>query len=237
MSKKTNSKPEGVEETQVIDPETTENQEVNENQSVTVTKSAIQMAEKVQKYMAEGKTLQEALTLATAKTGRQTIDRVAYIKGLTNLVEIRKTRKTAYAKRSKAKDKPETMAKYQLEIDAASVRLNELLAEVNSAECPWKKALEYGETTDGALQYFINEIETEVSEKIDKLGLSKAKLKALLQATIPDTEFVPEELLESYTRRIKNRDQRLCVLSQRVQFLKDTEAGIVKFKEDAPTEE
>lgn len=153
-------------------------------------------------------------------------DRVAYIQGLNSIQEVRKARKTAYAKKSKSKDKPEACDRYEKEIEAATAKLNELLAEVNSAECPWKKALELGETVDGALQYFVQDLEAETEKAWDSIsGHTKAEIKVFCQGAQVTDSLIPDELKETFNTRVEHKDQRLISLVQKAQSLEDLKSG------------
>jgi len=200
---------------------------------VTVDAQAMEAAARIEELLKEGKTLAEALQMVMpkAKAQRTVVDRVALIREMTNPEEIRAARKIAYAKKSKSKDKPDALARYQAEIDAATERLNEIIALINSSECPWKKALELGETPDGALQYWIGDTEIAVNEKLQELmtGVTKAGIKTFVNETKLDNfDFVPSELVESFKNRIKNNDQRARTLAQKMQAIKDLESGARK---------
>lgn len=199
-----------------------------------ITKKTQDQAEKIKNLMAEGKTLEEALSLTSQKAKKDPIDRIAYIQGLNNIAELRKARKTAYAKKSKSKEKPETLARYQQEIDVATERLNTLIAEVTSAEIPWQKALELGETQEGAIQYFLGSIEKESEDYLREAGIKKSIIKTLLQNTVIHLEFVPAELTEAFQKRIESRDQRVRAAAVRYQLMTDLKAGTVKVEEAAP---
>ena len=191
-------------------------EENNTKETITVTKAATTQAQKIQELMTnQNMTLEEALTVVNTKVPRSQIDRVALIKAMTSLTDLRKARKTAYAKKSKSKDHPEAAERYQKEITAAADRLNELIALINSADTPWKVALEYGDTPDGALQYFITSLEQEVQVFFNTTPFTKSELKSLLQKTKIRQDFIPDDLVEPFQRRLANRDQRLQTLAAR----------------------
>lgn len=224
--------------------EETNVQTETQTSEVTVTEKAKAQAAQIQELMAQGLSLEEALSKVTTKKGRERIDRIAYIQGLNNISELRKARKTAYAKKSKSKDKPEAAARYEEEIKEATNRLNEVLAEVNASPIPWKAALEHGDTEDGALQLFIQDLEKEVDEAWEKfLGAmdpkpTKAEVKVFTQGTTITDATIPDELKGVYNKRISNRDQRLYSLAQKAAALKEAQEGTRplthKVKETAP---
>jgi hypothetical protein len=105
------------------------NQETQETTvEIIISEQAKKLADQVEALMKDGKSMAEALQAVLPKsTGRAGIDHVALINSMNNLEELRKAKKTAHAKKSKSKDKPEAAARYQLEIDAATARINELI--------------------------------------------------------------------------------------------------------------
>jgi hypothetical protein len=204
---------------------------------------AQEMAEKIEGLLKEGKTMAEALSLVVTavKPVRATVDRVALINSMNNISDLKAARKTAYAKKSKSKERPEALERYQNEIDTATARINEIIAEVNASECPWKKALEYGDTPDGALQYYIQDKEKEVEGEFADLlaGFekqpTKAEIKAFTSVAKVATNWVPEVLRPSFERRLRNRDQRVYTLALRVQSLQDLRDGTRTFNTQAAT--
>lgn len=196
--------------------------------TMTISKKTQSQAEKIKALMAGGKSLEEALTEVTQKNPRVTIDRLAYIKELNNIQELRIARKTAYAKKSKAKDKPETLAKYQAEIDLATERLNDLIADVNAAEVPWRRALELGETPEGAVQYALSTIETTLEDFFKTAKGTKAQIKELTRKTAPNIDFVPEELKAAFQERLDHMDQRVQVAASKYNLMTAILEGNVK---------
>lgn len=164
------------------------------------------------------------------KTARQVVDRIAYIQGLDSITEVRKARKIAYAKKSKSKDKPEAVARYEQEIQTATDKLTQMLQVVNSSETPWKTALEMGETVDGALQLFIQDLEqgVEAEWKERGKGYTKAQVKTFCQSqdiSQVAKDLIPEPLQETFNNRLANKDQRLKTLAQNWQGLQTIKQG------------
>ena len=150
-------------------------------------------------------------------------DTVGYLDKLENIPEVRRVKKIAYAKISKSKGKEDAIARYKLEIEKADEVLNRLLADVNSAEEPWKRAMELGESADAAFNYYLTSYTAniEAAVKIKSKGLTNAQVKAALQvlkATVPDD--LPEILKATWERRVENQDMMLITLSKKVAFLK-----------------
>lgn len=226
-----------------IEEEDTTGEEVVEAGEVVVSPKATSeevkaMADKILAMIAEGKSLPEALaaTLPTAKPQRIQIDRVAYINSLDNLKDLKAARKTAYAKKSKAKGKPEAEARYQKEIDTATARYNEYVSEVNNSACPWKKSIELGVGVEGALQYFVQDLEHKTNDELEELVKAlkpvptKAQVKTFVTQSKPTLNFVPDELKAGFQKRLETRDQRVYTLAQRARAVADLKSGARKFE-------
>lgn len=150
-------------------------------------------------------------------------DTVAYLDKLQNIPEVRRVKKIAYAKISKSKGKEDAIARYKLEIEKADEVLNELLADVNSAAEPWKRAMELGESADGAFNYYLASYtpEVEAAVKLKSKGLTNAQVKAALQVLPTATpDDLPEILKPTWERRVENQDMMLVTLSKKVAFVK-----------------
>jgi hypothetical protein len=180
------------------------------------------IAAKVQELIDSGKSTDEALRevleaeLPKARTGK---DNIANIKALRNIPELRRVRKIAYAKISKSKGKEDSIARYKKEIEACDLRINELIAEVNAAEIPWKKAMELGEDAAGALNYFIPDFKDRVDGALDRItkDMTKAKIKSQLQdlqAKVPSQ--VPDELKAAFQERVDHSDMMLITICKKM---------------------
>lgn len=174
-------------------------------------------------------TMQEALEAAAQKPAkRPTIaNRVEWIGQLANLAELEKAIRIAYAKKSKAKGKEETVAKYEAEIKAGQARKNELLAEINQAEDRVSKAIELGMDPSKLLQDVLADMEDEIAAAIADLAaaknVSKKALKDIMtnQATgiHPDIAErlgdLGQDFLDRYEERRENGDQRVISLNKK----------------------
>lgn len=189
------------------------------------------VAERISKMMAEGKTLEEALQVIQSeeqpKSTTKVVDRVAWIADLDNISELRNAIKIAFAKKSKSKDKPEAKEKYEREIKAGQGKLNELLAIIaqETEGVRWIKAMELGESLDGAIQWFIQDRENIVNEQLEELlkGISKAEQHRKVVAMSTETpESFKERLdtvegaLDAFERRAVAGDQRVITLIKKV---------------------
>ena len=209
---------------------TTTNTQKADNPTIT-----LEMMTEINQLVANGMPLEQALQMAfeaglkaqtkVSRSGQPRKDNIAYIESLTNLPEVRRVKKVAYAKKSKSKNNPEAVARYEKEIAAADAKLNELLQLVNSAETPWLKAKELGETVEGQFNYFLLPYEDELNGKADaiaaKAKATKAQVKAKLLAIKPEVpEDVPEELRPAMQTRIDNKDMRVVTVARKAAFVK-----------------
>jgi len=204
------------------------------------------LAKRIEELMAEGKTLAEALAECKVKSGgtrkREKIeDRVAYIKGLNNITEVRKASKAAFAKRAKAKD---TAAedRYGDEIRAARERLEELNEMIMTADDPLAKAIELGEDPSGVVQRMLDTykgLDDRLSEALRKIDMPKKTAKTLMK-NIP-ADQIPQEIVEKlnklgpeylpiYQQRVKRNDQRCITVNRTLNFLTDLTVNSKKYK-------
>lgn len=174
-------------------------------------------------------TMEAALEAAAQKAPkRPTIaNRVEWISQLTNLAELEKAIRIAYAKKSKAKGKEETVAKYEEEIRAGQARKNDLLAEINQAEDRVAKAIELGMDPSKLLQDVLADMEEEIAVAIADLAAAKNVTKKALkdimsaQATglhpliIERLGELGPDFLERYEERKDNGDQRVLSLNKK----------------------
>ena len=186
-----------------------------------------QIAERVLELTASGMELQEALETALEEivVSQSVItDRVAWIKTLTNISDVRKAIKSAHGKKSKAKAE-DKKAKYELEIKAGYARLNELIAQAEESESPIKALLEMGETKSSVLQQWLRTREAVVAQQIkDLAGTNKSK-KALINKQDPSTpetikaELAQYGLLDLWEERVSRNDLGVITLNRKVRLL------------------
>lgn len=205
------------------------------------------LASKIKELMDQGKTLEEALNecnvkAASGKKRERIEDRVTYIKSLTNIVEVRKASKAAFAKRSKAKDEA-AENRYGDEIVAAKERLAELVAMINQADDPLAKAIELGEEPSGVVQRMLDkyrDADENLSTILKKANMPRKTAKDLMK-NIPATK-VPQEIQDTlnklgpeylpiYEARVGRNDQRCITINRILNFMADFK---VENKPEAP---
>jgi uncharacterized protein YoaH (UPF0181 family) len=175
------------------------------------------LADNVARLMAEGKSLEEALTIALADQpgDSKTHHSLEGIKSMTDLQELRRIRKVAFAKISKGSKNATTMASYHEEQTAASERITELLKEIKASASPWEKAKAYNEDLSGITQIFLDSYQKTLNDKLDKAingKLTKVAIKGLIARSKMTTSLVPKELEAGLLVRAKANDQRVVTL-------------------------
>ncbi len=194
---------------------------------------------RVKELMDAGTTMEEALAKAldevvkatpVARTAMTADARIAWISGIQDLQELRRAIKVAFAKKSKADKDPVKVARYNAEIKAGQEQLNTLMAEVNNAQDPMKKAQELNESKSGLVQIYLGIKESKVGDLKDyrdSKKLTNAELKALILKLDPKTpESVENELriygeavLKTYNERVEHGDQRVIKLNRAIRLL------------------
>lgn len=186
-----------------------------------------QITERVLELTASGMELQEALETALEEVvvSRSVItDRVAWIKTLTNISDVRKAIHSAHGKKSKAKAE-DKKAKYELEVKAGYARLNELIAQAEKSESPIKALLEMGETKSSVLHQWLRTREAVIAEQIKNLAGTNKTKKALINKQNPSTpktikaELSQYGLLELWEERVSRNDLGVITLNRKVRLL------------------
>lgn len=222
-----------------------------------------EMTKRVEELVQEGMSMAEALqkvigenTPAPAAPStriQMTADgRVSWISSLSNIADLKKAVKIAFAKKSKSKDKPASVARYEDEIKAGQARLNELIALINTAEDPIAKAIELGDEESGIVQRILGVFEAGLDDKLSKIQAAKKLTNKQIKDEVNSTsDAVPVSIvvklgelgpkyLEIYEGRGKRGDQRIITLNKRLNYLaiEDVKArGIVTPAPEKVTEE
>lgn len=159
----------------------------------------------------EGLTMFE--TAIKSKQSRMRVDRVEYIKGLTNLSEIRAAIKGAHAKKSKAGDNRELLEKYLAELRLAERRLNEVLSSIREDPLALLKA---GEEPNRVAQQYLVGKEKELRAAVEVYELKRVDLKKRLAEqrlkpapALEDLNQLGEEVSSIFWRRASRDDKRV----------------------------
>lgn len=183
------------------------------------------MASKIQELLTNGMSLEQALAdVMKHNPAPKIVDRVTWISELNNLQELRTAIKIAFAKKSKSKGNPEAIARYEKEIKAGQAKLNELLAQVNG---DYEKALELGESIEGAAHIFLQKLADSVNERLDKIdNISKAELKRQIQKmNIMFPSKTPENIKSILEVRAKKGDMLVTTTLKKVAWIKTNKIG------------
>lgn len=192
------------------------------------------MSKRIQELMQEGgKSLEEALAIVMKETipSNKIIDRVAHMRSMSNLSELRNATKIAFAKKSKSKDNPEAIKRYELEIKAGQDRLNELLAEIDQHEHRCTRALELGESPEGAVQLWLEDMEAITNRSLEDYILDSKSSRASVRRSIGDQKTeTPKSVIENlnrhdnrllpiYENRLSRGDQRVATLNRKIHLV------------------
>jgi predicted nucleic acid-binding Zn-ribbon protein len=213
----------------------------NTKQVETVDNKAQEATKKIMELVAEGKTMEEAIAevmkvMTPTVAGRTILDEsglIARMEAETNIEELRKKIKIAFAKKSKSKDKP-AEAKYDAEIRAGQKRLNELLRECEAVEDPIQriyKYMEMGEAKGTVLQLILKMLETEADEILkglrDKMGTKVKDQKSQINVS-PDSLAIKvrdtldgfgPDFLNIFQERHKRGDVRCQALNREYNYI------------------
>jgi hypothetical protein len=208
-----------------------------------------EMTKKVTELVQGGMSMEEALqkvldenkpAAGSPRVQMTAEQRVEWIASLNNIAELRKAIKTAFAKKSKARENAETKARYEKEIKAGQARLNELIALINASDDPIAKAIELGEDTSGVIQKVLETYEKGLDEKLKKIqeikGITNKSLKEEFNsvgATTPAVISVKlsglgAAYLGAYTKRAEAGDQRVLTLNKRLNYLAKVTAEVTE---------
>lgn len=156
-------------------------------------------------------------------------DNLARINGMTSILEVRKSLQIAIAKKAKAEGKPDTIAKYEIEIDCARAKLAEMLELAKSVE----DLIAFGEESNRIITHFIIEKEKAYSAWLDAKGykVSKRLLKTITD-DVPESFFMelPIELHDTLAARHAKTDYRLRAACKGINIMALVEEGSLTFE-------
>lgn len=189
-------------------------------------------ARKIVELVKEGMSVEEASLQVLEEIAEEfgpITDRVEWIKGLKTLDELRRAKKSAHGKKSKAVSE-EKKAKYQAEIEAADMRMNEIIARSSKEADPIKSLIELGESPKVVLHNWIRGKEEELKEKLGTLGLSKNRIKALAAdqpAQTPpsiqeELRQYDEALVDLYEQRLERCDQGVIAINRKTRLIESS---------------
>ena len=155
-------------------------------------------------------------------------DNIARINAMTSIAEVRKAKQVAVAKKAKASKNPESVARYEAEIAAATDKLNAMLAENTTSE----QLIAAGEDPNRIITAFIKEKEDafEAFQKDHKV--SKKLLKSIVD-DIPASFYtdLPVSLHDQLNARFEKSDYRLRAACRNVNLMNAVNDGTITYKD------
>lgn len=135
-------------------------------------------------------------------------DNIGRIEGMTSISDVRKALQIAIAKKAKAAGKPETQARYELEVECARKKLDTLLSENTTISA----LIAAGEEPNKVITSYIKDQESKFEDWLNTTGykVSKRVMRAFSE-DIPESFFneLPVEIHDALVTRHGKTDYRL----------------------------
>lgn len=189
---------------------------------------AKQQAERVNKLVAEGMDMTEAIEKVLRENMPVTGEnRLEYIKGLDNLELLEKFKKRAHARKSKMKNNAAAVIRYQAEIDAAAARMEHIRAKISESPSTLQELIKMGAKRSTVIQTWLSNKEKELEPKLkvfkESKKLTNKELKVLQHKQAKELPAVYkkelEDLGQAYLEEVVDRlgrgDQRVIALIQK----------------------
>jgi hypothetical protein len=165
--------------------------------------------------------LRNFLIVTKGKSGkRSTVDPIKRIQEMTSIEAVRAAIKVAYAKKSKARENPESLKRYEEEIDIGKKKLNELLVQAQDPQT----LLSRGEEYTRVLQAWIIQKEDDLKEGLRKVGimtdnynLTKHGKELMTNMTLEISDSLKIEMENMDTRIYERFKDRLIRGDKRVE--------------------
>lgn len=153
-------------------------------------------------------------------------DNIARIEAMTSISEVRKAKQVAVAKKAKASKNPDTVARYEKEIETADAKLKALLEAADTVD----KLIEAGEDPNRIITAFIKAKEDEFGEFSEEHKVSKKLLKSISDE-IPATFYteLPMTLHDQLNARFEKSDYRLKATCRNVNLMNAVVDGTIKY--------
>lgn len=159
-------------------------------------------------------------------------DNIARVNGMITIGEVRKALQIAIAKKAKAAGKPDTQARYDIEISAAKTKLADLLesattlsALVEMGEEPGRIITALIGEKKAAFDKFLADTNTKVSKRVFKEVSDEIPASFL--------EELPAAIHESLIKRFNQKDYNLRSACKCINFIEATKVGTYLTKNDA----
>lgn len=155
-------------------------------------------------------------------------DNIARVQAMTSIADVRKAKQVAVAKKAKASKNPDSVARYEKEIEAAQARLDELLAASPNVQA----LIDNGEDPNRIITAFIKQKEDEFEEFSKEHKASKKLLKSISDE-IPASFYtdLPTSLHDALTDRFNKSDYRLKATCRNVNLMEAVKDGTIVHKD------
>ena len=155
-------------------------------------------------------------------------DNIARVNAMTSIADVRKAKQVAVAKKAKASKNPDSVARYEKEIEAAQARLDELLAASPTVQ----DLINNGEDPNRIITAFIKQKEDEFETFSAEHKASKKLLKAISDE-IPASFYLelPTSLHDALNARFDKSDYRLKATCRNVNLMEAVKEGTIVHKD------
>lgn len=155
-------------------------------------------------------------------------DNIAYLNNLDSISGVRKFHQVAVAKKAKSLDRPEAVARYEIEIEESKKVLDEMLADAFGSPDPVRRLLELDEEPNKVLTHYIEKNENAFKKWVEdnEFKVPKSALKdAPVEIPQGFLEELPLDLHDDLEVRYEKSDFRLRAICKKVNFMTEVEAG------------
>lgn len=155
-------------------------------------------------------------------------DNIARINGMESIGEVRKALQIAIAKKAKANGKPDTQARYDVEIQTAREKLDALLSGATTVA----DLIKLGEDPNKIITSYLKDIETEFTKFCETNKVTKRVLKAV-PSDVPARFYhdLPVELHDTLNTRHDKKDFRLWAACRDANLMVAVADGSILCKE------
>lgn len=156
---------------------------------------------------------------------RRIVDRIEWIKDTDSIKELRRRIKVAHAKKSKSKEAPKSLKRYEKEVQSGNNRLNELLAQAGDYIL---RLIQLDEEPQRVLTKWLELKEEELKMQLETFQIPAKTIKELtlrMSAKTPETlefqirDLLGEDTMAIYNRRLSKNDQRVVSLNRRIHLV------------------
>ena len=189
-------------------------------------------ADRIQVLVSEGMDMGAAIEKVLREMAPVTMDnRVEHILSLENLELLEQFKHKAHAKKSKMKNNPVAVERYNKEIEACKSQIAKVRMKVSEEGSTLEGLIKMGAKTSTVLQAWLTEKEKDIEPKLKAFKESK-KLnnKELKKLTLQQSKEFPKkyaeelgklgkEYLDNMSERVESGDQRVIALVRKTNLV------------------